>query len=124
MAATYDPETTAGKVRLLISDVGGASGTDYIFEDPEIEGFLALADGSVYGAAAEACRAMAISEVLVQKKIRFLELSTDGPAQARELNTLADRYAAKAEEEAAGDAFDIAEMNAGPFADRTLRRGF
>lgn len=42
MASNYDINTDEGKVRLLISDVGGSTGSDFIFDDDEISAFLAM----------------------------------------------------------------------------------
>jgi hypothetical protein len=100
-------------VRLLISDVGGETGTDFIFTDEEVEAFLELT-GAVRLAAAEALRAIAGNEAMVSKRITYLELSTDGPAVAKELRELADSLTAAhvaGAEEAEDEGFEIAEMN-------------
>lgn len=52
--------------------------------------------GSLRLAAADALEIMALSEVLVSKKIRTQTLSTDGPAVSAELRALADRHRAAA----------------------------
>ena len=44
---------------------------------------------------------IAVNEVLVQKRIRLLDLTTDGPAEANALRALAAQYRAEADEEAA-----------------------
>jgi hypothetical protein len=85
------------QVRLLISDVGGDSGTSFTFEDDQIQGFLDLQEGNVKRAAASALRTLAANEALVLKRITFLELSTDGGSVAKALVELAD----KLEQEAA-----------------------
>ena len=111
MSFTYDTTTSRGRVRLLITDTDSES---YLFEDAEIDAFLALApESSVHRAAAQALEVIACSEVLVQKRIKLLDLSTDGPAEAKELRELAASYRQQADQiEAAeeGGAFDIAEM--------------
>lgn len=89
--AEYKIETDAGKVRLLISDVGGADGKQFIFEDNEIAAFLSMG-GSIKYAAAQALRTIAANAAQVQARIKYLELSTDGPAVAKALNELADKY--------------------------------
>jgi hypothetical protein len=62
-------------------------------------------------AAAAALDTIASNEALVQKKIRSLDLQTDGPAVAKELRAHAAELRRQAEEEdtAAGD-FEVAEM--------------
>lgn len=116
MPATYSIATDAGKVRLLISDIGGSDGSSFIFEDDEIAAFLSMRGANVRLAAATALKSIAANEAQVSKRIKFLELSTDGPAVAKELlNT-----AKKLEEEATEDldeegGFDIAAMSNDPF---------
>lgn len=110
MPATYKLEEgkTKDKVRLLISDVGGADGKSFLFEDEEIETFLALAlDEDIRLAAAIALRAIASNEAQVSKRIKFLELSTDGPAVADSLNKLADKLEESVDDESE---VDIATM--------------
>lgn len=80
--------TDAERLRLLISDVGGESGTDYIFDSGEIDTFLEM-ESNVYRAAAVALRTLAANEALVQKRIKYLELSTDGSSVAEALRKLA-----------------------------------
>lgn len=90
MAFTYDLTSERGQVRLLITD------TDHdnpIFQDNEIDFFLSntAVDGSndVNLAGAKALETIAASEVLVQKKIKLLDLTTDGPAVAKSLREAA-----------------------------------
>lgn len=115
MAATYDPDTSAGRVRLLIADTNVANEATRLFSDAEIEAFLDL-EGSIYLAAALALESLASSEVMIQKRIKLLELTTDGPAQAKELRAIAAGWRARAtelvEEEIDEDAtgFAIAEL--------------
>lgn len=101
-------------VRLNISDTDTAAGK-YIFDDKEIDAFLTVENG-VLLAAARALEVIAANEVLVQKRIEILDLKTDGPAEAKELRTIAKQWRDQvaAAEEAAVDAedagFDIAEV--------------
>ncbi len=88
--------TDAEKLRLLISDTGGDSGTDYIFNADEIDTFLEL-EPTLYRAAATALRTLAANEALVQKRIKFLELSTDGPAVSKELRAAAQDFENRAD---------------------------
>src|SRR5688572_3932453 len=64
------------QVRLLISDVGGESGDDFLFSDNEILTFLSMEGENVYKAAAVALRTIAANEAQVMKRIKILELST------------------------------------------------
>lgn len=103
-----DPQDI-GKVRLLIADTG--TGEDQLLTDTQISVFLDLNGGSIRLAAAEALEAIAVSEVLVSKKIRTQDLTTDGPAVSAELRRLAAHQrdlAAREEDTAAGwDGFDV-----------------
>ena len=76
------------KLRLLINDTVDAG---HIFEDEELTAFLAM-EGNVALAAARALEVIASNEVLVQKRIKTLELSTDGPAEAEALLKIAKSY--------------------------------
>ena len=111
MSFTYDTTTSRGEVRLLITDTDEST---YLFEDAEIDAFLSMAlNNSVFLAAAIALERIAINEALVQKRIKLLDLSTDGPATAKALFEAATtlRHDAKEHEAAEeGGAFDIAEM--------------
>jgi hypothetical protein len=108
MAAITDYSTDVAKVRLLISDIDDAS---QIFNDQAISAFLSMAlDGNVKRAAAQALLVMATNEVLVQKRIKLLDLSTDGPAEAEALRKLAMQLRAEADEEEIDGAFDWAEQ--------------
>ncbi len=92
MSATYDTTTDNGIVRLLSTDTDI---TNAIFSDEEIAVFLSLnvvdGDNDLRLAAAQALRTIAASEVLIQKKIKLMDLHTDGPAEAAALMKLADK---------------------------------
>jgi hypothetical protein len=108
MAFTLDYATGRGKVRLLISDIDK---DNPIFEDDAIDAFITIAqDGNVKRAASTALVVIATNEVLVQKRIKLLELQTDGPAEATALMKMAAVYKQEAEEEETIGAFDWAEM--------------
>lgn len=79
-------------VRLLIAD----NGAEQLLTDENLSALLDLY-GDVRRAAARALRVIAASEVLVSKKIRTQDLSTDGPAVAAELRAQADNLDAEAE---------------------------
>lgn len=83
-----------GKVRLLITDIDE---DNLVFGDHHIDAYLDLNDGNVHRAAADALDAMATTEVLLSKKIRTQDISTDGPAVAADLRKLAASLRAKAD---------------------------
>lgn len=77
-------------VRLLIVDVAEPA-DDRLFTDAQVGAFIDLNAGAIRLAAADALEAIAVSEVLVSKKIRTQTLTTDGPAVSAELRALAAR---------------------------------
>lgn len=100
---TVDPTTDIGKIRLLATDL---SETEPLFEDAQIEAFLAVESDNVKRAAALALETIAVSEALVGKRIRTSDgLSTDGPAVAKELRERARALRDQADVEA-GDPDD------------------
>lgn len=112
MAFTYDVSTARGQVRLIITD---RDSVNPIFDDSEVDGFLALQGQSVFRAAATALETIAANEALVQKRIKMLDLETDGPAVARELRQSA--VSLREQDEAAnGGGFEVAEMIVNDFA--------
>lgn len=119
MAAITDYSTNAAKVRLLISDIDD---TEQIFNDEAIAAFIDMAlDSNLKRAAAQALIVIAANEILVQKQIKILDLSTSGPAQAKELRELAKMYQSQADDEEITGAFDWAEMvNTGQQYDELL----
>ncbi len=119
MSFTYDPTTAIGIVRLLIPD---RKLDNYIFEDEELQAFInAELNSHPKRAAALALETLAADEAYVQKAIRILDLSTDGPATARILLQRAQSLRTQAEQEEAaqdGGAFDWAEQVSGDFSFR------
>ncbi|MCW2132890.1 hypothetical protein [Arthrobacter sp. VKM Ac-2550] len=96
-----------GKVRLLTADLDEATP---VLSDDIIDGYLSLNDGNIYRAAADALDAVATTETLLSKKITSQDLSTDGPAVAKELRAKAASLRAKADaDDAAAETgfFDI-----------------
>ena len=126
---TYDVTTDRGKVRLLIPD---RLATQYMYEDAEIDYFLAAED-SIKEATALALETMASDEAYVQKVITLMDLSTNGPATAKALMdraaTLRAQAVAEAEDALGDDEFTYAEwlltnFNAREFfAKESLRDG-
>jgi hypothetical protein len=103
-----------GQVRLLITD-SSEEPAEQLFNDEQLKAFLSLCGESIHRAAAKALLVMAASEVMVSKKIRTQDLSTDGPAVSAELRALAAVLNQTADAEdaaAAGSYFEIV-----PFAD-------
>lgn len=127
MAFTYDPlcPTNRDKVRLLCTDTDVAGGaTCQFFQDGEIDTFLTLMTNNVLRAAAIALLTIAAQEVLLLKRIKLLDLHTDGPAEAAALRELAKMYQEKAdlaEAAEAGGTFDYAEMVVDVFTARERR---
>jgi len=115
VSATYDLATNVGIIRNIIRD---ADITAAFFTDEEIESFLTLNSDNVRLAAAEALDSWASDEAMVQKVLKLLDLSTNGPAVAATLRAHADRQRmlAEQEDEASDAGFDIAEMALGPFS--------
>jgi hypothetical protein len=118
MAFTYNLSTDAGKVRLIIPDNNSNS---YVFEDAEIDAFLALEYSNVRRGAALALETIASNEAYVLKVIELLDLKTDGAKtsdallkRAKLLRDQADRQDAAEE----GGAWDIAEWVVDDFSAR------
>lgn len=87
-----DPSTAVGYIRLLVSD---RDEVDPLLDDADYVALLA-AEGSRTLAAAAALETIARSEALVSKKISTQDLSTDGPAVAKELRESAKALRAQA----------------------------
>ena len=89
MAFTYDSTTARGRVRLLVSDTDTATAANQIFDDDEIDAFLALENNEVYAAAAAACESLAANtarSAMRMKLERLLEIDRkDVPVHFREL---------------------------------------
>ena len=112
MAFTYEPTTTRGQVRMLIPDIDWQ---EPIFQDAEIDGYLALEGSDVRLAAALALETLASSQAYVQKVVTVGDVKTDGAALAKELRARAATLRDQADQQAA---FDWAEMVTTPFAAR------
>ena len=108
MTQITDFSTDISKVRLLIADVDD---TDQIYNDEAIQAFIDMAlDSNIKRAAATALMSVAVNEVLVQKRIKLLDLQTDGPAEAIQLRLMAKELMKQADDEELTGAFDYAEM--------------
>lgn len=104
-----DPDVIQN-IRFLIADPG----PDELLGDDLLERAYTAEGGSELLAAARCLEAIAISEVLVGKKIATQDLTTDGVAVARELRALAAQYRVRARDEdpelGAWDGFDLAPV--------------
>lgn len=125
--APIDYSTPVGRVRLLIADTDPAS---LIFERDQVEGFLVMNGAGkttatlsqVRRAAADAMDAIATSEALVSKVLRFADgTSTDGAKladslrkQATSLRGLADTADAAEAEDADGGFVGVVEFTPYP----------
>jgi hypothetical protein len=101
-----DFESDLGRVRLLIADFDESQP---IFTDEHLTGYLSLKAGSVKRAAADALDAIATSEVLLGKKIRTQDVTTDGPAVAADLRKKARELRDEADAED-GAFFDVTPL--------------
>lgn len=109
MRADADITDPITQVRGIIADTDEAH---QLLPDQHINAFLHVEDGNVKLAAAQALDTIASSESLISKKIRSQDLSTDGPAVAKDLREHAARLrtqvAAEAED---GFGLEIVDFN-------------
>lgn len=119
MAFTYVLATDNGKVRLLIPDATSGAG-NYFLEDEEIAVLLAMEGNNVKRTAALALEIMASDETYVQKMIKLMDLTTNGPAVAKELRARAAALRKQADDEDAATTaeFDWAEWVVNDFSFR------
>lgn len=85
------------QVRLLLSDTGD----DPLFDNDQIDAFLAMEDGRVKRAAAQALDTIADSQVLTLKVLRTQDRQTDGAKMADSLRKRAATL--RAQDDAADD---------------------
>lgn len=104
-------------VRLRITDVDASFP---IFVDAEIKAAFVVENYNIKRTSAYLLEIIAASEVLVQKVIKILQLSTDGSKVAAELRANAKALRDQADNEASSDAatFDIAEWVVDEFSYR------
>ena len=96
-----------GQVRLLITDTSDVE-ADRIFTEAQLDAFLDMNAGNVNRTAAQALLVMAANDVLLSKKIRTQDLSTDGPAVSAELRALAKVLTDRADAEESSEGwFDV-----------------
>jgi len=88
---TYDPATAVGQVRLLAGD----RTEPFVYEDGEVEQFLALAGGVIPLAAVAMLRAWASDAARVAVSYRIGDRSLDKTAIAREKREAANALEAQ-----------------------------
>lgn len=100
-------------IRLNITDTGATD--QQLFTDDQLQAWLTQYDGSINRATYRALATIATSTVLVSKKIRTQDLTTDGPAEAAALLALAKTYKdeADATDAAEGSFFEIVPFGSG-----------
>ena len=104
MTFTFDLTTNRGKVRLLCTDSDSAH---EIFSDDSIDAILSIESDNVKRAAALALETIASSEVLVQKVIRLLDISTNGASESAELLKRAAMLRSQADADEMGESSGI-----------------
>lgn len=118
MPFTYDPATSRGRVRLLVSDTDAATAANQIFDDAEIDAFLSLENGEVYAAAAAACGSIAGSTA--RSAIAYRALGRDGldidrRSVPEHFRKLAESYRERATKGAPAEEIDSMDYRIGPF---------
>lgn len=111
MAFTYAVATDRGKVRLLLNDVDEDTA---VFQDDEIDAFLALEGDNVKRAAAQAIDTNADDQALASKVLRTQDVTTDGAKVADALRKRAAALRAQADQEE-DESDDGAFFEIGPF---------
>ncbi len=113
-----EPGSMVRLLRLLLNDVDPAR---EVFGDGDLSDFLALEEGSVKRAAAQAIDTNADNELLASKVLTDHQVSTNGAAvadsmrkRAAALRSQADREQAAAADEADGFYFGTVAIVAGP----------
>lgn len=124
MSYTYDLVTSVGLIRLNTFQQTDAA--DPIFQDEELTALYTQEGSSVKRASARVLEIVASRENYIQKAIKLLSLSTNGPAVAAEFRAQAALLRAQADNEVPADGtatFDVAEWAVTPFAEREIIYG-
>jgi hypothetical protein len=117
MTQTYDPSSLLGVTRLLSQDTNVPNA---IFEDEEYTALLNLSSSNPLLAAASALDVLAANEIYVQKRIKLLDLTTDGVQEGQQLHAIAQSYRDRVESGIDNPAgmFDWAEQVVDEFTER------
>jgi len=98
--------TSVGQTRLLIPDTAVDTVFDFIFSDEQITALLALFNGNVKRAAAQAKDIIATDQLLLVRVVRTDDLSVDGAKVAAELREQAKSLRAQADKDDEGELLD------------------
>lgn len=119
-ATPLDPQSDVGKFRVLIGDTVAESydppvpgrGNYTMFSDVEIEGFLAVAEGSVTRAIGNGYLTLAGQAAIESKLVKDFDLTADLTKRAADLRLIAFQWFERADKEQASaeDAFEIADL--------------
>jgi len=89
-------------VRLLVRDITTVSsptkGTDYVFDDAEIDELLSMNSDDIWAAAADACRSLASDEILGSIRINLSGFTIDRSKVSDYWSNMADKYEKKSRE--------------------------
>lgn len=109
-----DYSTTIGQVRLLIPDVeqldnlaDPSASAEYIFNDAQVQAFLAMNRDNVKRSAAQAKLTLATSEALINKVIKSYDFSTDGAKLGAELRAQAEQLQKDADRDDMIDSYEM-----------------
>lgn len=125
-----DYETPVGQVRALVPDVEEIDYRDdgepsFLMSDEQLEALLAINNGNVKRAAADAIDALATSEAYISKVTKTEDLHTDGAKVGNMISLRAQRLRASADlddERDSQDMFDIIPYHPRPPAHRRWPR--
>lgn len=119
-AVPFDPQSEVGKFRVLVGDTMAepydppepGRGNYEMFSDLEIEGFLAVAEGSISLAIGNAYLTLAGQAAKESRSVKDFDLSIDLTKRAADLRLVAMQWFDRADKEQASleDAFEIADL--------------
>lgn len=119
---SYDVSTDRGKVRRLISDVDAATVANQVFDDDEIDAFLAMNVG-VKRSAAAALMAIAGNALQVDKVLRSAGRQVDASKAAAEFRALAKALRDEADRDDDDDDGGLVIVDFDPWAGYRARWG-
>lgn len=120
MTFTYEVANLTTDLALVRLSIGDTEVNTPVFQDEELNAFLAVQGGSWRRAAAVALERIATSQILLLKVITILDVKTDGAAVAKALLAQAHqlRVDAAAAEDENGSTFEVIEMVTNDFGYR------